>query len=420
MAGHDTTLVPLEAWAYASPSLKVGGKSVDVGLLAESLIYYDCVYANPANATDLAELISWIASSGGIDNLYRLLEEGALKFYDYSFMTSVIEKEGVYSLWNIQDQIQQKENTFEQRFLYHPSVEQLVPKSRHRRRLYSAFKENVIEVKSSSFSNAIENARQDFTDPRRIALVVQAFTNEVYRYRHLGRPPKVQAQVSSSEDAEKHHLTWNIDFNELSNLAGTELNFHNGTPLTASAHSNRLIWSAAMMGCDLFLPSPMSALVGDKLYESTHRATKLENTIAELKAQVEFPDIRSLVNEGKIGLSDILKIRKKAKRFRSWLQQGSERDRNAIIAYHNEVARETGFSKAARKAVSLFGVVGGGAAGSAIGASMGGPVGGAIGGAAGSSIGYLAEIASKIGSNWRPVVFGDWLKDRIQEHMERN
>lgn len=415
MANHDSVLVPVETWAYASPSLRSTGSIIDIGLFAEALIYYDCVIVNPTNQPQFANFLQWFINQNRLDDFYALLQEGSLKIYDYAFMTTVIEKEGSYSLWNIQDQIQAKENTFEQRFLYHKEVESLFPKARHRNKLYTALRENVIEVKSEGFSDAIENAREDYKDPRRNAVVVQSFVDELYKYKRLGHPPIVEAKVVPSPDGSKHNLTWNVDFNVLSRLAGKEVNFHLGTPLTASAHSNRLIWSASNLGSDLYLPTPMSALVGDKLYESTQRISKLGKIIEDLKVEVEFPDIRELVNSGKMDIDNLLKIRKQAKKFRAWLQQESERDRNAIIAYHNEVARESGIKTGARKAVSIFGILGGGAAGSLAGSLIAGPVGGAVGGAAGSAVGYLADVTSKIGSNWKPVIFGDWLRKRIED-----
>jgi hypothetical protein len=158
----------------------------------------------------------------------------------------------------------------------------------------------------------------------------------------------------------------------------------------------------------------MGVLVGDKLFESTERIVKTGCVIDGLKSEVEFPDIRQLVNSGQMGLKEILKIRSKAKRFRDWLQMEGDRDRNAIIAYHNEVAKEMGLIRGVRKAFSIFGPIGGGALGALIGGAFDGTAGGVIGGAAGGGIGYLSDVCSKISSGWKPVIFGDWLRDRIE------
>lgn len=103
-----------------------------------------------------------------------------------------------------------------------------------------------------------------------------------------------------------------------------------------------------------------SALVGDKLFEAGEVAVrskiKTQNVIEELELKVEFPDLRKLVNLDKIDFARVLEIRKKAKKFREWLQSESEREREAIWAYHREVARKSGFTNVARHTLKLFGL----------------------------------------------------------------
>ncbi|HWP93384.1 MAG TPA: hypothetical protein VNN20_14415 [Thermodesulfobacteriota bacterium] len=168
----------------------------------------------------------------------------------------------------------------------------------------------------------------------------------------------------------------------------------------------------------MYLGQPISVLVGDKLYESGKQISKVHSIIEELHQKVEFPDLRQLVNCGKIGLKEILIIRKKARKFREWLQQESDRDRDAIIAYHHEVAKEAGFTKLGRKRLNLIGVIGGGAIGSVVGSVVSGHSGAALGGAAGSTVGYVLDIASKLGADWKPVVFGNWFRDRIEKVLD--
>jgi len=417
VSDHTTAIAPLESWCYSSPEVRASGKSIDIGLFAEALIYYDCVAANITNQPQLAEFLQWFITQNRLDDFLALVRDGTVKLYEYSFATPAIrdDRNGAYSIFNVQDSIQAEPNTFEKRFLYHKAVETLFPKAHQRKRLYEALRGNVIEVKARDFGNPIENARNDYRDPRRNALILQAFIDELYDFRRLGQPPQVTVSVQDSADGTKHLITWNVDFDKLAHLAGPELNFHRGTPLTAGAVSNRLIWSAAQLSCDLFLAQPMGMLVGDKLYESTERIAKAGAVIEDLKAKVEFPDVRALVNHGQIDLQEILRIRKKAQKFRDWLQRESDRDRDAIIAYHNETARELGLVTAGRKVLSIFGVLGGGAAGSLIGTAIAGPIGAAIGGAAGSGTGYLADLVSKIGANWKPVVFGNWFRKRIEK-----
>ncbi|MDR7090883.1 hypothetical protein [Cellvibrio fibrivorans] len=415
MTKNSCTLVPIESWAYASPELISSGQTIDIGLFAEALIYYDTVYVNPSNQPQLAAFINWFIKQGALNDFYMLLKEGCVKFYEYSFASSAIEKNGEYSIYNIQDVFQVEKDSFEKRFLYSDSIEALFPKARHRRYLYSAFNGNVIESKAGEFERAIENARFDFKDPRRNSIILQAFVDEIYRVKNLGRPPEIKTIINTDPDGLKQTISFNISFEYLNNLIGHEVGFNNGSPLTAAAHSNRLIWSASSLGLDLYLPQPMSTLVGDKLYESKKRLTKSGDIIEGLKEKVEFPDIRFLVNSGKLSLRDVLLIREKSKKFRYWLQQENGRDRDAIIAYHTEVAKESGFTTGARKFLSMFGAIGAGTAGSFLGAAVADPSAQIIGGIAGGAIGYLADVGSKFGAEWRPVVFGGWLKDRIEK-----
>jgi hypothetical protein len=314
----------------------------------------------------------------------------------------------------MQDSIQAQPDTFEQRYLYTKEIESCLQKARHRVHLYEAVRGNVIEVKADAFASAVENAKADHGEAKRNALILQTFIDELFHFLKLGTPPTIEVKVITSPDKTKHKINWNIDFNHISKMSGKNLNFHDAVPLIGGANSNKLLLAASDLKCDIYLGQPMSSLVGDKLYESNHTRIKCGDVIETLKEKVDFPDLRYLVNANEVSLKEILKIRKKAGRFRKWLQAESDRDRDAIIAYHHEVAKESGFIKYSRKAINLFGVLGGPTAGALLGSSISGPVGATIGGIVGSGVGYLANIASKLGSDWKPVIFGNWAKDKIE------
>jgi hypothetical protein len=315
---------------------------------------------------------------------------------------------------NIQDQDQAVPNSFEKRFLYHRDVEAVVPKGRQREKLYRAFRDHVIEVKADTFSQPIKEAEKDFADPERSALVVQAFVDEIFRIRQLGRPPKVECSVVANPDG-SHTATVNMDFRILTELAGPHLNWAIATPIHGNLAACRFLQSASMIGCDFFLAQPMGRLVGDKLYESARAVNKPGEIIENLKNQVEFPDVRSLVNEGRLDINALLELRTRAKRFRRWLQDEADRDRDALIAYHHEVSKEAGLGGAGRRALNMFGFVGAPVAGAVLGEVVGGPPGAMIGAATGGAMSWLADIGSKVGGEWRPVVFGNWYRERIAD-----
>lgn len=415
MSDHSRALVPIEAWAFNSPDLGCQGISVDLGHLAESLLYYDQILLNVSNQPQFAKVLSWFVQQDRLDTLLSLVSEGSIQVYEYSFMSTSIHdpEKDRYILMNMQDEEQKRPDSFERRYLYHKDVEAVIPKGSMRRKLYQAFRGRVIEVKAEQFGSAIEEARRDFTDGERNALIVQAFVDEVYRYRQLGRPPTVGYSMVSNVDG-SHTMTFNIDFKKLAELAGATLGWGRHTPLTGNVISCRFLQSASELGCDLYLSQPISRLVGDKLFESATAVNKPGEIIETLQSEVEFPDIRALVNNGRLDIDNILYLRAKSKRFRQWLQDEADRDRDAIIAYHHEVAKETGFASVGKKALNLFGFVGGAAIGAAIGSGAG-PGGSALGAAAGGAVSWAADLGSKLGGPWRPVAFGNWFRERITE-----
>ncbi len=415
MSDHTTALVPIESWAYQSPELRDAGRQIDIGLFAESLIYYDRILLNVSNQPQLAELLRWAIDQNALCDFISLVKDRSISIYEYSFVSAPVLKDGRYIFLNIQDPEQEKLHSFEKRFLHHPAIKSLIPVQSDHQQLCRAFRESVIEVKADQFGAAIEEARLEYLDPSRAAMVVQAFLDEVYDYRGIGSAPDVEAQITR----DLHGSTivkFNQNFNQISSLIGKSLNFGGATPLQASVTSNRLAWSAAMQKCDLYLPSPMSTLVANKLQSADSKVHGTKRVIDELKAEVEFPDVRALVNKRIISFGELLKIRKKAVRFREWLQEESDRDRNAIIAYHHEVAKESGLLTLGRKTLSVLGVLGGGALGGALGTVATDAKFGAITGAIGSATGFLLDLGSRIGAEWKPVVFGRWMKERIEKH----
>lgn len=415
MSDHSQALVPIETWAFNAPDLCYRGVEVDLGHLAASLIYYDRVLLNVTNQPQFARVLSWFANQERLDTLISLVSDGTVQIYEYSFVSAPVHdpEKDRYMLINIQDREQAKPDSFERRFLYHKDVEAVVPAGRMRPKLYQAFRGRVIEVKADQFSRTIEEANRDFVSGARTAVLVQAFVDSLYEFRGLGRPPRVDCSIATNADG-SHTATVNIDFKSLAELAGRRLNWDRHVPLAGNLLSCRFLQSASELGCDLFLAQPMSRLVGDKLFESARAVNKPGSLIETLQGTVEFPDVRALVNEGRLTIDDVLMLRKKAQRFRQWLQNETDRDRDALIAYHFEVAKESGFAEVGKHAISLFGFVGGASIGAALGAGAG-PVGSAVGAAAGGAISWLADLGAKVGTPWRPVIFGKWLQERIAE-----
>lgn len=414
VSDHSTAIVPIEAWCYSSPEIRHAGKSIDVGLLAEALIYYDHVLVQPTNEPQFAELIAWFVKQNRFGDLVSLIQDGTINFYCYAFLSApiLIQETGHYTIMNVQDEEAAKSRIFEPRYLSYKNLKEILPHARQREKLARALRGRVIEVKAEEFGPAIENARKDFENPARSAFLVQALLNEVSRWLHIEAPSEVVVSTKTAPDGNLN-ITWNVDFAKFREAMGKNLGFHNASPLQGAIHSNRLLWSASKQRSDLYLASPMSSLVESKLVETSHHVKNPQLIVQELKGEVEFPDVRSLVNAGEVGLDDILTLRKKGSRFRKWLQEESEHNRNAILAYHTEVAKEVGWTRGARKTLRLVGVVAGAATGAVVGGAVAGIPGSVVGALAGEGLKYVMDLAASLGEGWRPVVFGNLVKESL-------
>jgi hypothetical protein len=198
--------------------------------------------------------------------------------------------------------------------------------------------------------------------------------------------------------------------------------------LSIASEANKYLWASDRQKCDLYLTSPVSVAIGDKLFEASsigmNPTTRIRDVIESLEARVEFPNLRKYINEDRIDFDRIFEIRRKGKKFRDWLQTEAERDRDALIAYHNEVAKESGFVGVGRRALKLFGFVSGIVLGAAIGhdtgvAAVGGVAGHVVQRGVEKGVNYLFKLGADLGADWKPVCFGKWYKGRMEQLLDR-
>ena len=89
MSDHSLALVPVNAGYHQSIDLFARGRTVDTGLLAEALVYYDKILINVDNPHQFAEFISWLIQQGlSVQSINELFREGVLGVYDFSFTTN--------------------------------------------------------------------------------------------------------------------------------------------------------------------------------------------------------------------------------------------------------------------------------------------------------------------------------------------
>ena len=415
MNDHSVTVVPLETWAYHAPRLARDGIHADVGGLAEALIYYDRILVNVQHPHELEALVARFAREGAGDLLIRLFEEGTLRPYHFAFHSAtILRPDGVREAWNVQGKDQAEPRWFGRGLLSKASLKGVLSPIQ-RKRLLSLLEDRVIELKASDFAGVIKGALDDVHDPAGSVLLVQALMDDVYDLVGLSRPPEVSSKIERRGDL--FRVTWNVDLRGIGKALGEDVD--DGAPAQASIITTRHLWAAVREGADLFLGSPLSRIAGAKLYEAASRAAGPHAIIERLVEEVEFPDVRELVNHEGLPLAAVMKLREKGGRFRAWLQTEAERDRDAIIAYHNEVAKEAGWLKAARHTLSILSTAGGSLVGGlTTAAATGSPeLAVLLGGLAGQAAKKGVEHLSRAGQDWRPVMFGKVALKTIEKYL---
>jgi hypothetical protein len=234
-------------------------------------------------------------------------------------------------------------------------------------------------------------------------------------YHELGylRPPTVRAKIELLPDSGVR-VRWNLDIDRIAQRLGERLAFHAGAPFVGAAVGSRAVWTAARLKTDLYFAAPMSSYVRYKLAQG-NRAARARAVIHQLEAEANFPDVRGHVNDGDIGVKEVLELRGKADRFREWLRAESLLDRDAATAYLNEAAKAAGWVKAAKTGIVATGVIGGGVLGEAL---TGVPGLGGVGGAAiGAGAGFLLDLGAKLITGWKPIVFGNYARKVIDRAL---
>jgi len=402
-------LVPIGTWLYHSPRLRINNINIDMGLVCEALIYYDKVCISIDSKDQFNAIVFWFQKQNAFDKLLKLLYDQSINFAYNSFITVPIKKDNSYIFANIQDEEARDNNVFNQRILYNSDLNNIT-KTKERTKLFKAIVNNVVELKADDMGNSVNNAESDFNDPEKSDIIIQSFIDDLYA--EFGYEKPVSVQSSLKKIGTNTSITWNVDFDDLNNKTENKLNINNGAPLTGILHCNRFIKTSSIVKSDLYLTSAMNSLVNNKLAEIKSKNTKISSVVKELNIEVEFPKISDLINAGVLTFNNILIIRKEAKKFRNWLQQEGERDRNAIIAYHHEVAEKT---KLIKYGGGFLSATGGALLAGTIATTTLGPLASAPAAAVGAGVGQVVDkFISSFNEDWKPVVFGNWVTKYVK------
>ena len=448
MSDHSGAFVPLASGYFQSPELFARGRTVDTGLLAEALIFYDRVLIQVDNAHQFADLVSWLTQQGlKRAEMLKLLRDGSIQVYYYAFTTNPYVEPStgfIKGLYNLQDQVMVSPKSFAKRFLEFDKLRTCFSTLRQYESFCEAADQKVIEVKADDIGDeGVMNAWRDFLNPARNALISRRLVGEMYGLKKRGKTPRVKVAVNSirtGADFEQllerfssgkgsilvrspgeiggglHELTWNLDLTSLPGLEGDRIVFGTTLPLSAAAMANKYVWSASKLKCDLYLPRSIDSIVGDKLFEANQAAsksqTKTRTFIRRLELKAAFPDIRPHVNLDKIDFDKVLRFRRnpKTKKFRRFLKNEADVERDALVAYMDEAAFASGFTKVRKRILPLLSAVSG-VTGGAIGSTKGAIIGGAAS--------YLLNIGANIATDWKPKMFGDWYSAQIANLLKK-
>jgi len=436
MSDHSIAFVPLGSSYLQSTDLLARNRPVDTGLLAEALVYYDRILLNVENPQQFSQLISWLIQQGlPADAISNLFYDGILQVCDFAFTTNPYtefhgETVQIHGLMHFQDQRMARPNSFHERYVEFEPMRKVFESNSQFETFAASLENRVIEIKADDVgAPPIDNAYHDFLRPDRSALMAQEFVNEIFRIKSLGPPPKIAVEVRGVGGGQ-FQVSWNIPLNLLPAVeVNSNIKAAVTIPLSTAVQANKYLWLANRIRCDLFLARPISTTVGDKLFEVAAKApeskARVQEIIKELELSVEFPDLRRYVNADIIDFTRVMEIRAKAKKFRDWLQSEADRDRDAIIAYHNEVAKSSGFRNVARRSLKVFGVLSGAAVGAsitanpAIGVAVGGIGAAVVEAGAKEAVKYLWDLGADLGAEWRPVVFGKWYSKKISDLLSK-
>lgn len=430
---QPTVGVPHSA-AYVQPSFlrfpspKLADARLDIGSIAAAMVYYDRVIIGISASSEFAPLLRWFITAGCFDDFLSMLNSGALSIYFFPRMMGAASEGGLVT-GLVEFSTTGSGHDFEQHILGGANVIGVVGSERYHRDLRRACVRNLRLAPVDARNDAARNAEQDFFDGPRCSPYLKAWMRRAAQLGLIdeGFDVSVEANVQFlPNNRVGHQLIWKANSVVTRNASLVEVLPDPAMLLSEAGRLNQSVQAALNLHSDLW-PIPLASdIVVSKLAEAA-RITKAHQIIERLDAEVDFPDIAELVNKGTLSAKDILHIRAKAGRFRLWLQSEGERDRNAILAYHNEVSKASGLQKLGRSALTIASIVAGAiAAKYAIPPGVQlpevggfnidpGVLGSTAGGLAREGIRWLGTVAKGIeGGGWRPSVFGQGLEEYVR------
>jgi hypothetical protein len=357
MNQHKAALVPIEAWAYNSPLLRLQGKTSDLGLLSKALLLYEQVYVDIPSTDQLENLVRWYSQhESGIMPLIRLIDEGTIRFHHHAFQAGTARPmdgpgQNKTSIVNLTEVGQDEPDAFATRVLGEANLDFV--KSRLREPLRQVIAKSYEESKASQYSIPIQDSTDAVQNTKRCKLLLQSFIDNLYEGLHL-KPPDIRCSIEQTDD-DTWNVTWNYDVSQIHRLTNGAINFRSDVPIVGEARCNTYIWTAMRLGLDLYLGDVMSTLIESKIRDAGRLVIGDRDLIESIRVNADVPDLRQLVNSGQAGPDDVLALRDKAGPLQAWVQQDGEKDVADLVEAHREVIRPSRlFFSTARASMYVF------------------------------------------------------------------
>lgn len=414
---HAATLIDLPVTRTGDAPLDI---QYDFGPLMEALIYYDRVLISMPNPVLFSQLVNAFYRSGELNTLIGMLGQRSIVPYYYKYIVGSMESEGwMFGLRLLK--LSSRPTDFGTAVLEHKALEAIDAPTSVLDEVRVAAASCVIEEDIQDAGYAFTNANEDFFAVSRCRRHLHQSIRADPRFAKLGDISGIDvtsAQAMTDSGGLVYRIRWVVPEPLLAELKVRELSLPKPMGLLATVGTCvQQVNSAGRCRTDIWPEERFAYLVEEKLKDVAKRTVRVKSVVETLVEEVEFPSISNLYASQRLSITDVLRIRQRAQRFRGWLQSQGERDVNALIAYHNEVAEESRLTNVARKAIRVAGVVGGAFAGAAINEVAGKPVGPMMAASTGAVVSdgvkFLLMAASQIDDGWRPFVFGQWMKNFV-------
>jgi hypothetical protein len=375
---------------------------IDLGLLAECLVFYETVRVIVDHNT-----FSFLVNSCGPDQLLDLMSMRSLEIEFIENMTAVVSKpiagQAIYDYVNLGT------GSFRYQLVARKTFDQLAT-GKKANKYFDRFDKLVKRFSYNVEMN--EEARKDWVDDVYLRQAAQIYLG----LKSPNYVPPSNLEFKMRATSQGFTLSTNIDFaaadadyRAINNISETYV-----TPsqlLVSLSDTRRDLTIGSSFGSEFAMGPVPSAIAACKFSDLVNKASGGQERISVFQEDVldDLPNIRGAVNSGTRNFSDVVRLVEQAKRFKEWLraQDGDDHIRKAYI---RDVAHVAWADNLPPKALRWLIFT---AAGLALGAAFTNPLTGTVAGTALSVADSF--LLDKLIKGWKPSQFIDGpLKDFVQ------